>query len=146
MHTLRFDPATPMPVVTVNYLAVLAAAVLSMVVGYIWYHRRVFGTAWMRHAGMTEAKARKDAGMAMVSMFLVALVANYVLAHFIDYTYARTFAAGMRTGLWAWLGFSGPVFFTIAAFERRPVQWFTISAGYQLCVLLLNGGLLAVWT
>ncbi len=134
-----------MPEATINYLAVLVAAVINMFVGYIWYHQKVFGTAWMQLVGMTEEKAKQGAGLAMGGMFVVALISNYTLAHFVDYTQAASFVDGAVTGFWLWLGFSGAVLFTMVAFERRPGKWFAISAGYQLLVLLVNGGLLATW-
>ena len=134
-----------MPEASINYLAVFVASVVNMAVGYVWYHQKTFGTAWMNMVGMTEEKAKQGAGMAMGGMFVVALVSNFVLAHFVDYTQATSFVDGMRTGFWLWLGFSGAVLFTMVAFERRPGKWFAITAGYQLLVLLINGALLATW-
>lgn len=134
-----------MPEADLNLIAVLVASAINMFVGYFWYHQKVFGTAWMNLVGMTEEKAKKGQGMAMGGMFVVALISNYILAHFVDFTEATTAIEGMVTGLWLWLGFSGAVLFTQVAFERRPWKWFGISAGYQLVVLLINGALLAVW-
>lgn len=123
-----------------------------MVIGYVWYHMKVFGTVWSKlvnmdamTANMTPEQRKKSGGMAMGGMFLVALVSNYVLAHFVDYTQATSFVDGMVTGFWLWLGFSGAVLFTMVAFERRPGKWFAITAGYQLVTLLITGGLLAAW-
>lgn len=134
-----------MPEASINYLAVLVAAVISMVLGYIWYHQKVFGTAWMKMVGLTEESAKKGAGPAMFGMFVVALISAFVLAHFVDYTNATTFAKGLVTGLWLWFGFSGAVLFSNFAFERRPFKWFLITAGYQLVNLAILGGVLAVW-
>ncbi len=134
-----------MPNATINYVAVLVATCVNMLVGYIWYHQKVFGTAWMHLVGMTEEKARQGAGLAMGGMIAVALIANFVLAHFVDFTQATTFIDGVVVGLWLWFGFSGAALFTLVAFERRPWKWFAISAGYQLVVLVVNGGLLATW-
>ena len=37
-----------------NYLVILGAAVIPLLVGSIWYNPRLFGTAWMNAIGKTE--------------------------------------------------------------------------------------------
>ena len=44
--------------IEINWLALLAAAVSTFIVGFIWYNPKVFGTAWMNETGMTEEKAK----------------------------------------------------------------------------------------
>lgn len=43
-----------------NFYAILAATFVSLVVGFIWYNPKVFGTIWMNETGMTEEKARQS--------------------------------------------------------------------------------------
>ena len=51
-------------------LAIIAlAALIPLVVGFIWYHPKILGTAWMNAAGLTEEKL-KGANMALI-FFLV---------------------------------------------------------------------------
>ena len=38
-----------------NYLALLTAAFSSLIVGFVWYHPKVFGTIWMKEAGLNYA-------------------------------------------------------------------------------------------
>ena len=61
----------------INFIAVLIAAVIPMVMGFIWYHEKVCGTAWMSVTGMTSEKA-KQGNMAMV--FGVSFVMSLMLA------------------------------------------------------------------
>ena len=42
----------------INYLAVVVAALIPTIMGFIWYHEKVFGTAWATAAGMTEEKMK----------------------------------------------------------------------------------------
>lgn len=49
----------------INWLAVLVAALVPMVMGFIYYNPKVVGTAWMNASGMTEEKA-KGANMPLV--------------------------------------------------------------------------------
>lgn len=58
-----------MPILSINNWAVLVAALASMVIGYVWYAKPVFGTRWMMYTGMTDDKAKQGAGMALLGMF-----------------------------------------------------------------------------
>jgi hypothetical protein len=49
----------------INFLAILIAALIPMILGFVWYNPKVFGTAWMAASGMTHEKA-KNANMALV--------------------------------------------------------------------------------
>ena len=40
----------------VNYIAVVVAAVVALVIGFIWYSRPVFGNRWMAYLGTTQAQ------------------------------------------------------------------------------------------
>lgn len=41
-----------------NILALIVAALVPMVVGFLWYHPKVFGNTWMRVAGLTEQQIK----------------------------------------------------------------------------------------
>lgn len=66
-------------------LPVLAAALVPMIVGFIWYNPKVLGGIWMEASGMTEEKA-KGANMPLIfgvsfllSVFLIASVTTTVI-------------------------------------------------------------------
>ena len=66
--------------ITVNYLAVLVAAVVTFVIGGIWYSRALFGPRWMAAVGKTEEECRKgNRGTALFGAFVSALMMAYVL-------------------------------------------------------------------
>jgi hypothetical protein len=60
-----------------NFLILLLAALVPMVMGFIWYNPKVFGTAWMQASGITEDKM-KGANMGVV--FGVSFVLSFFLA------------------------------------------------------------------
>lgn len=70
----------------VNFLIILAAALVPMVLGFIWYNPKVFGKAWMDAAGITEDKM-KGANMALifglsfVLSFLLAMSVQFMVIH-----------------------------------------------------------------
>ncbi len=50
---------------TFHWYILFVAALIPMVIGFIWYNPKVFGTAWMKASEMTPEKA-KGANMGLV--------------------------------------------------------------------------------
>lgn len=134
-----------MPAVEINYLAVLVSGALFMIIGSVWYSPVLFAGPWQKITGINEQTAKKGAGKAMTMAIVASLVAAFVLAHFVDYTEADTFAEGLQTGAWAWLGFSATTMAMNYAFQIKPFKLFLIDASYFLLGLALSGGILAIW-
>lgn len=130
--------------VEVNIVGVLAAALVSMVVGGIWYSKSVFGKTWMKLGKIDEAKAKNGAAKAMLGMAALALVMAYVLAHvtylsssfFTEYTYQ---GAAISSAFWMWVGFVLPVSASDSLFNQAPWKLTTIQAGNWLVTLLGMG-------
>lgn len=134
-----------MPQISVNYLAVIAAAVLQIVLGFLWYGP-LFGKAWMRYMKITPSQISQQ-GMARTYAWsaVMSLITAYVLSLFVDYMGARSAGAGIAAGFWPWLGFVVPVTASSVLYEKRPTGLWMLNAGYQLVSLALMGALLAVW-
>jgi hypothetical protein len=60
-----------------NFSIVLAATAVPLVIGFIWYHPKVFGTAWMKTTGMTPEKGKQSN---MVVMFGLTLLFSFFIA------------------------------------------------------------------
>jgi len=139
-----------MPTVEINYLAILASAVIYMALGFLWYGP-FFGKPWMKLVGMNPKDMTKEQKAAMgktyAISFIGALIMAYVLAYFIRFTLATTIEAGVITGFWAWLGFVATTGANEFLFAVKPKPWtlYLINQGYILVSLLIVGGLLAVW-
>ena len=136
----------------INYIAVAVCAVLSMVVGFVWYGP-LFGKKWMEIAGMdkeTEERRKemmKDTPKLYVAQFLISLGQVYILAHFIK---GWSDVSGVESALWIWAGFVLP---TVAAAsmwtaDRKEVKWarFLIQGGYYLVLFVMFGYILGTWT
>lgn len=137
--------------VPINYLAVLACGVLSMALGFLWYGP-LFGEEWMKLVGMTKdkmEKAKQDMNKTYTLSFLSSVVMAYVLAHFVWFSApgAGTVLVGIKTGIWAWLGFVATTSLSqyLYSLEKKPMKLYVIDTGYYLVLLVLMGVVLAVW-
>jgi len=70
----------------INWIALLLAALVPLIVGFVWYHPKVFGNAWMAAAGLTEeslkgANMLKIFGLTYLLSFMAAMVFQTVVIH-----------------------------------------------------------------
>jgi len=61
----------------INLKIIVLAALIPLVIGFIWYNKKVFGTAWMKAAGVTEEDGK---GANMVLIFGLTFVFSFFLA------------------------------------------------------------------
>lgn len=135
---------------SINFLAVFAAAVVNMILGFGWYSKQAFWKPWVRLVGKTEGDIKlemekRNMPAVFVSQFIAALVTSYVLAHFVNYAGAGTLYEGGLVGLWVGVGFVLAVNLGGYLFENKPMKLFWINNGYNLVSLILTGALLAIW-
>ncbi len=135
----------------VNYWAVATGAVLSMVIGAIWYGP-LFGKKWMEIVGVDPAdmearkKMQKSAGPLYGVQFVLTLFQVAVLAYLLVDSQRH---GGLERALWIWAAFivptlAGAVMWTN---ETSKLKWarFLIQGGYQLVLFVIFGLLLQLW-
>lgn len=128
-----------------NWLAVIVAAILQVVIGFIWYGP-LFGKTWMSMMGMTQQTMRREGmGKTYAWSFVGSLVTAGVLAKLVGVMGARTLGAGITAGFWVWLGFVATVTLASVLYEKRSVSLYALNNGYQLVSLAVMGAVLAVW-
>ena len=140
-----------METLSINYWAVLSGAVLSMIIGAIWYGP-IFGKKWMEIVGVSpedleaRKKMQKTAGPLYAVQFLLTLFQVLVLAHLVADT---KLVGGLERSLWIWAAFiipalAGAVMWTN---EKSNLKWarFLIQGGYQLVIFIIFGLLLQYW-
>lgn len=135
----------------VNYWAVLAGALSSMVIGSIWFGP-LFGKKWIAINGLkpediVKREAMQKAALPLyIVQFVLSLLQLYILAHFIQ---GWKEVSGIENALWIWLGFVMPTVAGLAMWNMQPtkVKWalFLISSGYQLVSFLMFGWILGTW-
>jgi hypothetical protein len=157
----------------INFLALLAAAVSALVVGFIWYNPNVFGKAWMNASGMTEEKMKGGNmvvifGLTLLFAFFLSFGLQFLTIHqtgalgmvggdattalpsysafMSDYGDAfRTFKHGALHGFMAGIFFALPIIGTNALFERKSGKYILINAGYWIVTLTIMGGIVCAW-
>jgi ribulose-5-phosphate 4-epimerase/fuculose-1-phosphate aldolase len=134
-----------------NFLAVLVAAISTMLVGFLWYSPLLFAKPWMREMGYDlndQAKTeemKKSAGPAYAGSLMASLVSAFVLALFLHWMRAEGAQVGAMTGFHVWLGFVATVQFTALLFTKQSMKLFAINTGYQLVCYLVMGAILGAW-
>ena len=60
-----------------NFLVIAIAAIVPLLTGFIWYHPKVLGTAWMNASGLTEADMQSGN---MAKIFILAYILSFMLS------------------------------------------------------------------
>ncbi|OGY28732.1 MAG: hypothetical protein A3F33_03105 [Candidatus Woykebacteria bacterium RIFCSPHIGHO2_12_FULL_43_10] len=134
-----------METVNVNFWAVVAATISSMILGFVWYSAPVFGKPWMNLIGKSTDELKNGAGLGYSVTFIGALVQAYIMAHFVTYAGAADLVNGAQTGFWAWLGFVVPTFASDTVFSGKSWKLYSIQVGYYLVSLVVMSMILASW-
>ncbi len=119
-------------------LAVIGAAFVSVIIGIIWYHPRVFGGVWMRLSGITpemaeRAKRRKP--IHVIFGFLASILVAYVLFWFGAAWSVYDWATALQLAFWCWIGFVVPLLLGSVIWEQRPFRLYLINVFYWLVAL-----------
>lgn len=69
-----------------NYLAMLVAAFVPMIIGFLWYGPLLFQKAWMKETGITEEKLKNSnmpliLGLSFFLSFLIATFLQFIVIH-----------------------------------------------------------------
>lgn len=133
--------------ITINYLAVVIAAVAVFILGWLWY-MPLFGKAFREARGVTEqmaAEGQKDMGKMMAVIFVCTLVMSWAMAVVVGYTKLVTVMQGVKLGALCWLGFALTMGLIETMTSRRRMKSFYIDTGYWLVSMIVMGIILSFW-
>ena len=129
---------------SINYLAVVAAAASTFVIGGLWYSPLLFQQAWMKANRFTEGDVRTGNQSVIFGLaFVLAVIMAFNLAMFLnapDTTTVWGATAGLLSAVWVVLGIG-----TVALFERRPFAYTAINGGYWVVAFVVMGAILGAW-
>lgn len=156
-----------------NFLALLVAALSTLVVGFVWYNPKVFGTVWMKESGMTEEKMKGGNmlltfGISFLYALFISFVLQFLTIHqtgalgmiggdpsiakpsFItfmaDYGSSfRTFKHGALHGFMTGLFLALPIIGTNALYEKRSFKYTLVTGGFWIVCFMIMGGIICAW-
>lgn len=129
---------------TLNYWAVLVAAVSSFVIGGLWYSPVLFANGWMAaNKFSAEDVAGGNKAMIFGGAFVLNLIMAFNLAAFLGGK--ADLAWGVTAGALAGIGWVACSFGVTYLFERRPAKLFFINAGYHAVAFMAMGAILGAW-
>jgi len=131
----------------VNWISMVIATFIPMIVGFVYYNPKVFGNAWMKSLGITEEDIKKQN---MAKTYGIAIVMSFILAFFLlNFNNSPgqegefdTFKHGAFHGLFLTIVVAMPILMTNGLFELKNLKNIFINIGYWLITLVLMGGVL----
>jgi len=130
----------------INYLAVIAAAVIYMGVAALWYSPLMFGRSWMRENKLDE-ETLEQRGMfpALAYAFIAALVLAFGIAMLIALTGRESWFGGALIGLFAGVLISAPAALPVYVFENRSLHLYALNEGMPVIAFAIMGAVIGGW-
>src|SRR3989338_10569658 len=122
-----------------SFLPIFFAGIISAIIGFIWYHPRVFGTMWMRYSGITpETLERGKKRMPVLASLalLASILSAYVLNRFGIAQGVFDVSGAIGLALISWVGFVAPALLGTVLWEQKPIQYYLINALYWLGAII----------
>jgi hypothetical protein len=130
---------------TINYFAVLAAAISTFILGGLWYSPLLFGKAWMRANGFSDSDVQSFSKARMFGWsFLFALIMSFNLAMFLNAP-GTNVTWGMAAGFLAGFGWVAMAVGVIGVFENRSWKYIFINGGYMTLAFVVMGAIIGAW-
>lgn len=127
---------------TVNWIAVILAAVASMVLGMAWY--MILSKQWLDAIGKTKDQLDQSP-----APFIIAALCQLVMAYFVavftrSIFDAVTIANAVQVGILAWLGFIITAMILNHRYQNAKWSNTVIDGGYLLGVAVVQGVVLGL--
>lgn len=135
----------------INWLAIVACVIVSMISGSIWYNPKTFFPTWWKVVGKTEEPGMAgNMGMTWALTVLASFVQAVAMAFMVNamgglMTGGTTAATGASIGFMLWFGFIAPTYLVNKLFAGHGLKIWAIEAGNHLVNFILFGAILGAW-
>ena len=127
---------------SINWLAVVACVVVSMISGSLWYNPKTFFPAWWKVVGT----GREQPGMENMGMtWGLTVLSSFVQAVAMAFMVKVMGTPGILTGFMLWLGFIAPTYLVNKLFAGHGLKIWAIEVGNHLVNFVLFGAILGAW-
>lgn len=143
-----------------NFIALICATLIPMIMGLVYYHPKLMGNKWMNANGFTKENMTAPKPV----FYLLALGCSLLLAFFLwgwvtgaggidtfqvtdpkDGHSFVTFCHGVFHGIAFSLLVLAPIFITMKIFENRKWSWAFVNLGYWSITIIIMCGILSAW-
>ena len=132
-------------VISVNYLSILGAAVVSFIFGGIWYSF-LFERTWEK-LSKTRMGVGKPRWALLLTNFIASLIIAWVLVHTLVYAGVASITDALFVTFFTWLGyFALTTSLGLYLWMGKPFKLYLIEAGFWLINLMLMAIVLTVWS
>jgi len=132
----------------VDIVAVLIAAVASMVLGAFWYSPAGFGKKWMKLAGISDKNIEKHKGdmwKFYLTTFISAVITAYVIAALLKVTGAQSILEATGVAIFVWLGFVATTTLGSVIWEQRPFELYLLNNSFTVVNYIIVTLILVLW-
>ena len=138
---------------SINWWAVIASVLASMIIGSIWFSPKMFYPPWQKALAQIDTSDLNDQNMGpVIRIFAFVIVASLIQAIFMalmvnamgSMSGGATLGSGALTGFLLWLGFVAPSSLTNKLFVDRVQAWY-YEVGNHLVAFVVMGAILGAW-
>jgi hypothetical protein len=130
---------------TLNWLAIIAAALATFILGGLWYSPVMFGKAWQKENNLLDEELKKGNMPKIFGLsFVWSFIMSFNLAMFLNYK-TTTVSWGVTSGFLAGFGWVAMAIFIIGLFERKSTKYMLINAGYMIISFIIMGLIIGAW-
>ncbi len=122
---------------------IVMSALSALLIGSLWYHPKIFGTAWLRLVNISPKdleKRKKYMPLLMLVSFIMFLCVAFMVSIIISVDISQiisntVFDQTILNALLIWISLVVPVLLWSVFWEGKSIKLFAINAGYWLVVL-----------
>ncbi len=133
---------------SINWLAVGACVIFSMISGSLWFGPKTFFPIWWKAIGKLESDGPNGAPSTWILIIVSSIVQAVFMALVVNamgsMSGGATFGSGLKTGLLLWIGFIAPSSLVNKLFPGQIKAW-AIEAGNHLINFAVFGAILGAW-
>ena len=126
--------------IALDYLTILIATIISMILAFLWYSPIFFGNIWLRLAKVEKCKMHwSKVAFSFVNTYIQALFLAIVEGYFA----ATSFWDGVIVGFIVWLGFIATTQLSGILWAKKSFKLYLLDNGFWVLSYMIMGGILA---
>ena len=135
---------------SVNWLAVVACVVVSMISGSLWYNPKTFFPTWWKVVGAGKSQPGMENmgmtwGLTVLASFVQAVAMSFMVTAMGGLMGGATLVSGAMSGFMLWFGFVAPTYLVNKLFAGHGLKIWAIEVGNHLVNFVLFGAILGAW-